>query len=302
MQIKFIQGTIEIQDMVEGGVALDGAVRGPCLGSPENGDRWSFDHHDEVIRLITTATCEQVLAVARLGFSFEERAVYVNDLDGDTVLASFIASRGRDVYGQRLTQLVHAVGVVDTHGPAGYGLLTEGERKLVDDYYDGVIYPVLTGRPGASQERFAEWGDLLPQMHTAIGSLLAGDLYIPEKPEEPLTVLHSIHRTDMVLAACDGFGGFIRLYGAGSQVVCLTGDAAEGTRQYTIGKISDLQPTNFRALFEDLNAAEAEKTGDPDCPKWGGGSSIGGSPRGEGGRSSVLTTDEVWEIMLRHFR
>ena len=296
--VTYLTGSVQIEEIPEGAVALDGAVQGPVMGSPENGDRWSFDHHAGVTRMITVSTCEQVFTVIELGFQLEDRIIVVNDLDGDTLMSLWLIKANGSVP-ERGRSLVRAVGVVDAHGPAGYSLLNSAEAELVNSFYAGVIYPVLGRSPGAAQERREEWDQLIDAALERIDQLVADELVFTAPEPEAVENLFAFDRARLVLAECEGFGGFVNLYGKGSQVVALTCPAAGGTRRYTVGKISDLHPMNLKGLFEALNVLEVEKGGEPG---WGGGSSIGGSPRGKGGRSSVLLTGEVWAVLRKYYR
>ncbi len=76
-------------------IALDGFVgTGPRFD--ENGPRANFNHHEEVSRLETRATCGQVLMAIRQGlfdcFRDEQGvqvSAYVNDCDEDVCLYSY---------------------------------------------------------------------------------------------------------------------------------------------------------------------------------------------------------------------
>lgn len=118
-----------------------------------------------------------------------------------------------------------------------------------------------------------------------------------EPPAAEPSEVDVIVRSDdqfMVMATCDDFGGFEALYNDGYKVVCLISEAADGSQRFTIGKVSDLVPYRLGpgndpdSLLGRLNALE---------PGWGGGSSIGGSPRLDGGVSSRLRQPQVWDVM-----
>jgi hypothetical protein len=287
--------TVSLEDLAPRAVALDGAVQGPVMGDHQ--DRWSFDHHADCQRLITAATCEQVFTATKLGFKWAERDVHINDLDGDTILSLYVidlAATGT-AFSEKLPALVRAVGLVDAHGPAAHVLLSEEDRVLVNGFYQGVIYPTL-GRN--VQERFGEWDSLIEECHAKIHALLDGRLKMTKAPDEPVTV-HATHRAGglrLVLAECPGFGGFTKLYDEGYDVVILTTKAADDSWRYTIGKVSDLVPYPLGSqdspgsLLEALNKLE---------PGWGGGSSVGGSPRLEGGVSSRLPSTRVFTEAVR---
>lgn len=292
------RGTVyEIGELAEGAIALDGAVRGPIMGTPENGDRWSFDHHDNCVRLITEATCQQVYRALKLGFDPTGRTAYINDLDGDTLMSLFLLLAWDG--SPEVQELVDGVGILDAHGPAGYVFMSDAQRRLVDNYYAGVIHPLVGPRAGGSQELFGEWGTLIERGMGLIQQLLDGDLPIAATPVEPVEIIYSNEEAKMVMAKCSGFGGFTTLYRQGYTVVVLTSDAPEGTHRYTVGKLSDLVPYALGPTGEGLlgRLQKAEEKAHPETGGWGGGSSIGGSPRNSDGSSSRLPHHVVWELV-----
>lgn len=292
--IKFPGSTLNVNELPKGAVALDGAVQGPLMGDEK--DRWSFDHHDGCVRLITASTCEQVRTAICLGFSFEGRQVVVNDLDGDTLMSLWLIKNPGKANQDRVRSLVRAVGTVDAHGPAGNLLLANEEKRLATAFYHGAIKPVTDLR-GKVREVFDQWDELIKTCHEGISDLVAHGPRVEEPPPPPVKILHTgeigPHRA--VMAECDEFGGFDVLYGEGFDIIVLCREAADGTTTYTVAKRSDLvrfplgPGGDERSLIGRLNAREEG---------WGGGSSIGGSPRLEGGRSSSLKPEEVWQEVV----
>jgi len=291
VNVRMVNGdTLNLADLAPGAVALDGCVAGPVMGDEQ--DRWSFDHHADCHRMITQATCEQVLTATHLGFKWDGRDVWVNDLDGDTILSLYIIHRavGCELErGTTLVDLVRGVGMMDAHGPAAAVLLSGDEPDLVNAFYQGVIYPTL-GRN--VQERFNEWDHLIETCFHLIDDLVGGMLEVAEADAEPVEVLQTekVGNLSLVIAECPGFGGFKSLYLDDYDVVALVTDAADGSRRYTVGKVSDLVRFDLTALLAALNELE---------PGWGGGSSIGGSPRLEGGVSSRLSPTEVFDLACK---
>ena len=292
VNVKFVNGaTLNLADLAPGAVALDGCVQGPVMGDEQ--DRWSFDHHADCHRMITQATCEQVLTATRLGFKWEGRDIWVNDLDGDTILSLYIvhlAVTGQLEAETTLTDLVRGVGMMDAHGPAAAVLLSGDEPNLVNAFYQSIIYPTL-GRN--VQERFGEWQALIETCNGLLDQLLQGEVPETQSAEEPIeSMIHikKVGNLTLTIAECVGFGGFKTLYLKGYDVVILTTGAADGSARYTVGKVSDLVRFDLTALLAALNELE---------PGWGGGSSIGGSPRLEGGVSSRLSPTEVFDLACK---
>jgi hypothetical protein len=287
--VRFFQGTRTLSELPPRSVALDGAVRGPVLGDEE--DRWSFDHHDDCGRLVTAATCEQVYTAIALGMDISEREVWVNDLDGDTVLSIWLLRNPEYVIGGDMNarSLVRGVALLDAHGPAGYRLMNQSEKKFAEAFFS--VFRDLS-RPGYAQQRFAEWPALVEDAMQKIWEVYIGK--IRARDPEPATFAILYETPSMCLARATGFGAFEVLYNKGYKIVGLCSEGSDGSTIYTIGKISDLVryplgPGNKPgSLLGRLNARE---------PGWGGGSSIGGSPRLPGGVASRLTPEEIWQMM-----
>lgn len=280
-------GEALLADLPPRAIALDGYVQGPEQGPDE---RWSFDHHAKCMRLITLATCQQVHLALSLGFSARERTVYINDLDGDTVLSVFLLDNADLVPKQVVTELVRVVGMIDAHGPAAYPMLTGNENYLARLFFEGVLGPVnaIARERGA---HFDSWPKRLSECLSTLQRWLR-DGQRPELQPEPKPAVSTLREgLGIVMAESDSFGAFQVLYARGFRVVVLVTDLGDGSRRYTIGKLSDLVPyrlgphTDERSLLGRLRGAE---------PGWGGGSSIGGSPRNADGSSSRLTIEQVW--------
>lgn len=283
--------TMELHELPLRGVALDGCIRGPHATAR---DQWSFDHHDNCIRMITLSTCEQVRAALCLGGPswFNGRDVYVNDLDGDTLLSLWLIANPKLANAPHVRDLVRAVGAIDAHGPSGSLLLDARENDTATLFYRAAIQPVTALR-GAVREVFDKWPDLIADCLMRIGLLLEGSLDPLEETEDPpLQVERAIG--NKLIATCDGFG-FSQAYALGYEVVVLHKPAADGSTTYTIAKRSDLvnwpvgPSSDPNTILGRLNALELG---------WGGGSSIGGSPRLPEGVSSRLTPDQVWAVVL----
>lgn len=282
-------GTFDLDDLPNRALALDGIVQGPVMGDER--DCWSFDHHAGCARLITEATCQQVFAALCLGLDTEGRQVYVNDIDGDTLVSLWLLANTSRVTEGKVRDMVRAIGVIDAHGPAGNRLLSSEEQAMASAFY-ARLRDVL---PRDVQAEYDSWPSFIEKGFEVIESVL--ESVLDDEEEEPdIEMIDYGDRRGVkaCIARSDGFGAFSPLYDAGYRVVVLVSDAADGSLRYTVGKVSDLVsyplgPGNDAdSLLGRLNARE---------PGWGGGSSIGGSPRLDGGVSSRLTPEEVWEMM-----
>lgn len=289
LRVDFVYGrTLTFDQLPKNSIALDGAVQGPFVDAAAR--RFSFDHHAGCVRMLTLATCQQVLTAIQLGLVVDANTtVFVNDIDGDTVLSTWLlvhalqAGNGdvlaRVRLADRMVQdLVDQIGRVDAHGP---------------------VFPVhpLHG------ELSLPYGDKTPQTAELLAAYVARIDAYREGPYEPNAKVreprtgrgYAIRQNGQweAVVTQDGFGP---LYAAGYLAAALVTEANEGTLTWTIGKRSDLVPLNLGAMLQELRQAEGLTAG-----TWGGGSSIMGSPRLPGGVSSRIPEERVVEI-LRTFQ
>lgn len=284
-QLRMENGkTMLLSDLPPRAIALDGAVQGPEQGAD---DRWSFDHHGGCLRLVTGATCEQVRRAIVFGLDIRDRVVVVNDIDGDTLLSVWLLDHPERVHENSVRDLVRAVGAVDAHGPAGYLELNDIELGLAETFFSPAgVYGVF---PRNVQEHFAEWPDLLENGLALVDSLIVGEIEAAPRvaPEFERLFDGEVDGCRCVLVCGGGYDAFGSFYRDGYDVVVVT----DGKGMWTIGKRSDLvqyhlgphtEPGSLLGRLLDREAG------------WGGGSSIGGSPRPQG---SALTPDEIWKLV-----
>ena len=77
-----------------------------------------------------------------------------------------------------------------------------------------------------------------------------------------------------------GYYARTRLYNKGTRAFVSVRKRADGTYAYTLGKMSPFIPFPIIELYDQLNMLEGIALNDPD--RWGGGNTIGGSPRQRG--------------------
>ena len=270
-----------LRDLPPRSIALDGACPGPAIDAEH--ERYSFDHHADCIRLVTTATCQQVLDALVLGLDPTGHEVYANDVDADVVLSVWLLQHHqRWRHGgnlQRVRPLVWAIGATDAHGPSYLAPHADLARTL----YRWVLLPLVRARaadPGRPPSRHlldacverldAWWIDGLESR--AVSN------------REPPTRRVEDHGTWIMVEPEGGAGsiGVHALYEEGHDRLVIHTPRGDGTHRYTLARRSDLVAGfPLPALYEALNTAEAERRGDSLDPaqRWGGGSAIGGSPR-----------------------
>lgn len=276
-------------------IALDGYVSGisqfDCRGP------WlTLDHHADVDRLSSRATCAQVLLSIQQGLfdAFQDEqghraTVYVNDCDEDVCLSWFLLQNAPVCLlpsHRRLHRLVHAVDVLDTTAGASLYPL---DRALIGELA-WVFEPYRQARmQGALDISLA---DVQSQIIGAVshrirdhlmgkGGSLAPDIrYQHIGGGKGWTMVREIGaqaRTGMVEAG-------IRAYVSVRQRV-------DGAWAYVIGRVSPFVPFDVLSILRELNTAEDPKRG-----TWGGGNLVGGSPRLHG---SAMSPVEVSQIVRR---
>jgi len=297
--------TVRLEELPPYSIAVDGVVQGSVIDAEQG--RFSFDHHGECVRLVTSATCRQVADALLLGVEPGEYTVYVNDVDADTVLAvallahpEWLAAGTPTVVPVR--RLVEAAGGRDAHGPA-YPVL---EPDLLARFSEMV--PLPSRRSGTNADEMA--ADLAQGVEgvARLVTVLAGK-GSAERPETRNddenqaeagrgTASFSVTHTGAgwVMATSDA-DALDEGYARGFPRLVMWRRLEDGSIAYTVARRSDLVsgfPVGPASRPGTILAALASRE-----PGWGGGSSIGGAPRHPDGSRSSLTPDDVFAIVER---
>ena len=277
--------TEQFENLPDNSIALDGYVRGPVFDLKRK--RFSFDHH-EVNRQITRATCQQVMDALLLGLDVGKSNVYINDIDGDTVLSVWLLHNADKVNDRKVRMLVESVGEIDAHGPAYPAL----DPELVEKFFQGVMKPGNDMRKNRTYVQ-ADLNKLLEECLKNLDDLMAGKLeYVKEEKERKFEVKKE--GTGWAMIESDDFI-FDLVYQAGYTRAVVLGRNPDGSISYTVAKKSELV-SNFPVgpmskegtILYELNKTE---------PGWGGGSTIGGAPRNPDGSRSHLSPEQVFEVI-----
>lgn len=285
-------------------IALDGAVQGPHIDTSKQ--IYSFDHHANCLRLVTQATCQQVYNALRLGLNPEGFTVLVNDVDADTVFAAALLLNPEWLRSystsSMLSILLQAVGNLDAHGPAWFGACPDMPviDKAANFFYDWVMQPEKDARKNKTYATV--------DLHALLFQCVQRLVDFMELPhDERVAQLHSTEVKPLadnakILQVCRANGEnfavivesqdfiFPKMYKDGHKVVVAFYTQEDGSRAYTVGKVSD---------FVDFPLGPADKVGTllhilaSREPGWGGGSTIGGAPRNADGSRSRLSPEEV---------
>jgi len=288
MNIQINRGFVaQFSDLAPKSIALDGYVQGPAIDVES--ERFSFDHHDGCVRLLTRATCQQVMDALLLGLDPTGYTIYVNDVDGDTALAVWLLKNPSRVTEELVRRIVETVGAVDAHGPA-YPTL---EPKLADAFFQGAMKPV------SDLQRAKKYGEanldkLLANCVENIDKLVAGTLEWMPRPEKERSFEITHTGNGWVMAKSDDFI-FDLLYANGHTKAIAYQVLGDDSIAYTVGKKSELVtgfPVGPHSKSSTiLNALNEREKG------WGGSSTIGGAPRNADGSRSRLTPDEVFSLV-----
>lgn len=300
-QVAILKGvTIPFDELPRNSVALDGYVQGPFVDLPLN--RYSFDHHGGCVRHATLSTCEMTLDALRVGFSAAGLSIYINDLDADTVLAVWLLQTPAAARVERVAVAVRAVGRIDALGPAAGN--TEREAAL-----RWALAP-LTQPDELRLQSEAEWRGVLDQCIERLNHWLdagaplqAESMRVAEAPEPTFEVLYD-GEVWQLLKSDGGVGAFAAAYRRGVFAAVVARPLADGSIEYTVGKASEfVRHFDVPTVLAALAAAELASHRDQraDC-NWGGGSTIGGSPRNPDGSASRLIPAQVAAVVEEALR
>lgn len=270
IRVVFQRGHVwELSELPPKSIAIDGAVRGPQIDTVNQ--RYSFDHHDNCIRHATLSTCEQVFDAIRVGLNPRGFTVYVNDWDGDTALSLWLLCNHAVAW--KVAHIVRTVGRLDALGPASGLAVPAGLLKS---------WAALYARDWRSRE---DWDQLSCIDSFIRMDAMALDRDVPETTTKEIVVAKVEVDVDRplygdIFTASEPFGAFGALYKQGVRFAVLMSVLPDGTFTYTIGKQSEFVPGNIPGILAALREEEI-KANPAQLPanNWGGGSTIGGSPR-----------------------
>jgi hypothetical protein len=294
-------------------IALDGFVKeGPRFTQNPDGPYANFNHHEDVDRLATRSTCAQVLMAIRQGLfrTFRDEngpriTAYVNDCDEDVCLAWFLLKHGflaEQAMNPMLNRLVDMEDNLDaTAGAYPYpkDLPALMELAWVFEPYRRFR---LSGEidkkdPKAYRAVILDCEHRIMQHITGKGDSIPLDTrYENVHPGKGWAMIKEIGAQARTGAHSDGIYAYVAIRSRG--FVKVHPDHAGGTIRwtYTVGRMSPFINFDVPKLLKALSVAEAQAIGKEAGPanNWGGGDTIGGSPRGPG---SVLSPTQVTQVV-----
>lgn len=273
-------------------IALDGYVaEGPAFDP--SGPWRNFNHHEGVDRLATRATCGQVLMDLRQGlfdlFRDDDgpRAdVYVNDCDEDVCLSWFLLKHhtlATQSINPLLNRLVHMEDALDTTAgayPFPKDAVVLREMAWVFEPYRQFRLSGGLGRREANQ-----FTSVITDVEHRILSHITG-----RGEELPLDLRYDVVGGGKGWSLVEEHGSMARtgMFADGIRAFVSVRDHGDGRYTYTVGRMSHFIDFPIVDLLAALDKAEGGED------HWGGGNTIGGSPRVTGSR---LTPEQVTAII-----
>lgn len=280
-------------------IALDGYVR----GGPQfeaDAPRANFNHHEDVDRLATRATCAQVLMALRQGFFNCFRTsegptahVCVNDCDEDvcmswTLLKHHYLAEG--AINPMINRLVAMEDALDcTAGAYPFPKDLPALRELA-----WVFQPYRQFRASGQLDRKdpAAFREIIADVELRILQHVMG-----KGKELPLDTRYESLGGGPGWSLVKEIGAQARtgMLSDGVRIFVSVRERADGRMTYVIGKLAPFIPLNLVKLTAELNLRE-------EAPEdlWGGGDVIMGSPRNNGSRLSVSEVSSVMNAALAH--
>ena len=286
--------TIPFDELPDRHVALDGYVQGPAIDAARR--RYSFDHHAGCIRHATLSTCEMTLDALRVGLDPSDLTICINDLDCDTVLAVWLLLRPAASASRRAARAICAAGRRDALGPA-----------VPDGLFPSLRWALAPMRTRAGELRelsVQEWREILSAcLNRLDGWLAAGaprrsaQMRPPREVPSRFRMLFDLKGWCMVESS--GGAAFDALYASGVRAGIVARPLGDGTWEYTVGKASEfVDGFDVPAILAALRVAEATVApGQAQARSWGGGTTIGGSPRNVDGSASRLQPEDVAAVV-----
>lgn len=277
-------------------IALDGiAKQGPWQDYSEAGVWRNFNHHEDVDRMATRASCAQVAMAIRGGlfetFRDEEgpRAdVWVNDCDEDVCLSWWLLCnhlRAQPLSNPMLNRLLNVVDNLDTTaGAYGYDK-DEPVLKELAWIFDPYRRFRNSGRYSNLDPH--EFRGVIEDVAHRIGLHLVG-----KGKSQPLDLRYDVVSNGGAFCVVREVGAQARLALFGDGITAFVALRADGTLSAIGRKSSDI-PFPLPNIFKALNKAEGCSPDD----SWGPvveGATVGGPPRASGTKLSV---DQVCEVI-----
>ena len=275
-------------------IALDGYVNAGPRYKPD-GPHLCFNHHEEVDRLATRATCAQVLLAITQGLfsTFKTKngacaEVFANDCDEDICTSWFLLKHHYLVNSSmnpQINKLVHMEDMLDsTSGCYPFPADLDSLHKLA-----WVFNPYRSFRlnGGLNEKDNIAFREVISDVERRIMAFINGTAESIEM-DFGYEILGGGKNWKLVKET--GSHGRAGMIGDGiTAFVSVREHKDKETYTYTIGKISPFIDFDIAKLLKSLNDAENCYGNDI----WGGGNLIGGSPRVKGSKLKPVFVEEL---------
>lgn len=278
-------------------IALDGYVHGGPRYDAEK-RLLNFNHHEDVDRLATRATCAQVLMAIRQGlfqvFRDENGPaanVYVNDCDED-VCTSWYLLKNSALCEHTMNPLLNRLVMMEDALDATAGAYPFPKDLPVLRELAWVFEPYRNFRlsGGLDEKKQMMYRAVIEDVGARISAHLVGkgsEIALDTRYERigggaGWTMVREIGGQARTGMFSDGIRAFVSVRERG-----------DGRYTYVIGRMSKFIPFDISSLYRKLTCAE-NPGASVHKDWWGGSDIIGGSPRVEGSR---LTPEEVTRVI-----
>ncbi len=275
-------------------IALDGFVStGPKFD--ESGPRANMNHHEDVDRLATRATCAQALMAVRQGLfqKFRDKdgakaIIYANDCDEDVCTSVFILKNhyiATNTMNPALNRLVSMEDALDcTAGAYPFPGDLPALQELAWVFSPYRQFRMAGGLEKRNAEAFTE---IVTDVCHRISKHIVG-----QGGSIPLDLRYDRIDSGKEYVVVKEIGAHSRtgMFSDGIRAYVSVKERQDGRWQYVIGRMSPFVFIDTISIANAMNLAEGIESND----RWGGGNSIIGSPRISG---SSLNPKRVIEII-----
>lgn len=275
-----------------GSIALDGYVSGAPQFDYE-GPYLNANHHEDVNRLATLSTAQQIQQFIRMGMeeSFKVAGefspkVYVNDCDQDVCAAWFLLNnidRAKQPT-HMLNRFLNVAGTLDV--TAGAYPYPKDLRIIEELAWVFEPYTDFRASDDMAKKNATQYRDVIDAVETRIARHLEG-AGKKKRLETDYEIIGGGENWKMIREI--GKDGKIGAFMDGINAYVIAKPHGEERWRYSIGRRSEFVPFDVPALIDVLNKAEGCTT-----DRWGGADIVGGSPRING---SALSPDQLQAII-----
>jgi hypothetical protein len=262
----------------------------------------NFNHHEGVSRLETRATSAQILLSIRMGLfdTFRENGVpkafvFANDCDEDVCLSYFLLKHStiaESMVNPLLNKLVSVAELMDTTG--GMLPLSPDFSILQDMAWIFNPYREFRTNGGLDRRISSEFSNIIEQVCNRIMSFITGS---GESRVLDTSYTKIGGGNGWAMIREDGTYGRQGALKDGIRAFVSVRERCDGVWSYSVGRMSEFVPFPIHTILMALNSIEArERNTSYELleNKWGGSTTIAGSPRTTG---SVLTPSMVEGIV-----